>query len=72
MLGYRRIKSTYLFGNSMKEISKTRKSKMCTFNNQMVELIDKADLTPPEAISVIRQIANRLEIVFEGSLKGEA
>ena len=56
----------------MKEIFKTRKSKMCKFNNQMVELIDKADLTPPEAISVIRQIADRLEIVFEVSLKGEA
>jgi len=53
----------------MKTISKTRKSKMCKFNNQMVDLIDKADLTPPEAISIIRQIANRLETVFEVSLK---
>ena len=55
----------------MRKIFKTRQNKMGKFNNQMVELIDKSDLTPPEAIIVIRQLANHLEVMFEVSLKGK-
>ena len=55
----------------MKEIPKTRKNKMGAFNNQMVELIDNSGLTPPETIVILRQIANRLEILFELAIRKE-
>lgn len=55
----------------MKEIPKTRKDKMGRLNNQIVELVDKSELTPPEAIVIIRMVANKLEQIFEISTRGE-
>ena len=54
----------------MKEIPKTRKDKMGRFNNQVVELIDKSELTPLETIIVLRVVANKLEQLFEVSTRG--
>ena len=54
----------------MKEIPKTRKDKMGRLNNQIVELVDKSELTPLEAIVVLRTIANNLERLFEISTRG--
>ena len=55
----------------MKEIPKTRKDKMGRLNNQIVELIDKSELTPPEVIAVLRMVANRLEELFQISTGGK-
>uniref|UniRef100_A0A6M3LIG1 Uncharacterized protein n=1 Tax=viral metagenome TaxID=1070528 RepID=A0A6M3LIG1_9ZZZZ len=54
----------------MKEIPKTRTDKMGRLNNQVVELVDKSDLTPLEAIVVLRMVANRLEQLFDVSTRG--
>ena len=54
----------------MKEIPKTRKDKMGRLNNQIVELVNKAELTPLEAIVVLRQISGKLEELFEISTRG--
>ena len=55
----------------MRDIPKTRKDKMGRLNNQIVELVDKSELTPLEAIVVLRQISNKLEQLFEISTRGE-
>lgn len=52
----------------MKEIPKTRKDKMGWLNNRIVELVDKSELTPLEAIVVLRMVANRLEEIFQISV----
>jgi len=54
----------------MKEIPKTRKDKMGRLNNQIVELVDKSELTPLEAIVVLRMVAIRLEELFQISTSG--
>jgi len=54
----------------MKEIPKTRKDKMGRLNNQIVELVDKSELTPLETIVVLRMVAIRLEELFQISTSG--
>lgn len=54
----------------MKGIPKTRKDKMGRLNNQIVELVDKSELTPLEAIVVLRMVANMLEQLFAISTRG--
>ena len=55
----------------MKEIPKTRKDRMGRLNNQIVELVDKSELTPPEVIIVLRAMANNLERLFDISTRGK-
>jgi len=54
----------------MRDIPKTRKDKMGRLNNQIVELIDKSELTPLEVIVVLRMVANHLEQLFHISTTG--
>lgn len=48
----------------MKFSSKQRMGLMGKFHNDVVELVDTTQLTPPEIIIVLRMLANEIERLF--------
>lgn len=44
----------------MKEIASRQFDRMGRLNNQVMELIDKSQLTPTEVITILNAISNRL------------
>jgi len=53
----------------MKDMSKAGKDRMGRLNNQIVDLIDKAELNPPEVLLVLKMLINRIEQLFILSLR---
>ena len=48
----------------MKAPSKQRRGLMGSLHNDIVELIDKTQLTPPEVVIVLRLLADEVERLF--------
>lgn len=48
----------------MKSSGKQRMGLMGKFHNDVVELVDTTQLTPPEIIIVLRMLANEIERLF--------
>lgn len=55
----------------MKHPTKASKDRMGLFNNAVVELIDKTDLTPVEVLLVLRLISSKIKHSFELSISGK-
>ena len=43
---------------------------MGEFHNQLIELVDRTTLSPPEVITILRMIATNIERLFEVSVTG--
>ena len=56
----------------MEAIPQTRKDKMGELNNQIVELVDKSELTPLEVVTVLRMTVARVEQLIELAMTGGA
>jgi hypothetical protein len=54
----------------MLPIEEVRSDKMGELHNQIVAILDSCEISPPDAIVILRMIANDLEKVFEMSVKG--
>ena len=55
----------------MEYLSEAQNDAMGELHNGIVELIDKAKLSPPETIVILRMIANSVERLFEVSVRGK-
>jgi hypothetical protein len=53
----------------MKTQEMERIDAMGLFHNEIVELVDRSDLTPPETIAVLRAVANSIEGLFVTEVK---
>jgi len=51
--------------------SKEKNDLMGEFHNEVVALIDKTKLSPPETFAVLRMLLNNIEKLFEVSVKGK-
>jgi len=51
--------------------SKEKNDLMGEFHNEVIALVDKIRLSPPETIAVLRMISLNIEKLFEVSVKGK-
>jgi len=51
--------------------SKEKNNSMGEFHNEVIVLVDKTRLSPPETIAVLRMISFNIEKLFEVSVKGK-
>ena len=51
--------------------SKEKNDSMGEFHNEVIALVDKTKLSPPDTIAVLRMISLNIERLFELSVKGK-
>jgi len=51
--------------------SKEKNDLMGEFHNEVITLVDKTKLSPPDTIAVLRMISLNIERLFEISVKGK-
>lgn len=55
----------------MEELDDLRKESMGLLHNELVAVVDKTNLTPPEVILVLNLLSGEIESVFARSVRGE-